>query len=105
MQQAKEEASQQAEHGLAMSTVDPKIKALQEEIQSSRVQQARAMDPADKFLEGARLFDYAAAITRDGIRAQNPDFTDEQVHAEFLRRLDLVRERDERDIYTVFNDG
>ena len=47
---------------------------------------AAEMSPAEKFIAGARLFDYACAIMMAGIRRQHPEATDEQV-------LDMVRER------------
>lgn len=62
------------------------------------IEQARRMTFAQKFLAGAELFDYACAITRSGIRWQNPTFRDEQVMAELRRRVALDERLAERRI-------
>lgn len=85
--------------------VDPEIKKLQDSIQRSKV--ARALDQAieDKLLDGVRLFDQSRERIKAGIRAKNPELTDEQIHREFLRLLAIQRTREEKDIYTVVGDG
>lgn len=56
---------------------------------------ARRMTPSEKLLEGAKLFDYACAITSAGIRHQYPDADDQRV-LEILRgRLELARRLEE----------
>ena len=60
------------------------------------VEQARAMTFAQRFWAGAELFDYACSISRSGIRAQNPEFTPDQVDAELRRRLAMSRRHEDR---------
>ena len=55
------------------------------------IESARRQTFAQKFLAGAELFDYACKITTAGIRMQHPEFGDEQVRSELLRRLELAR--------------
>jgi hypothetical protein len=53
------------------------------------------MAPADKLLEGPRLFERACRLMRDGIRQQHPAFSDDEVDALLAARLarldDLAR--------------
>jgi hypothetical protein len=66
-------------------------KELIDELYREQVLAARAMSPDERFFAGPRLFDFACQVTRDGIRHQHPDASDEQVE-EFLRqRLALAR--------------
>lgn len=60
-------------------------------IYRDKVNAARRMSFADKFLAGAELFDFACNVSRSGIRMQNPHFNDEQVEIELRRRLDIGR--------------
>lgn len=48
----------------------------------------------EKLLAGSELFDDACEITKGGIRADHPEFTEEQALEELRRRLRL-RERRE----------
>ena len=61
--------------------------ALLVELDAEEVEDARRQSFAQKFLAGAELFDYAEQVARMGIRMQHPEFTEEQVRAEFARRL------------------
>jgi len=63
-------------------------------LRDAEIMDARQMTFARKFWAGAELFDYACQITLDGIRSQNPTFSEEQIRAELKRRLDL-RQRPE----------
>ena len=56
-----------------------------------KVEAARRMSFAEKFMAGAELFDYACMISMVGIRMQHPDFSAEQVRAELRRRLEIGR--------------
>jgi hypothetical protein len=62
---------------------------------ADEVARARAMAPADKLLEGPRLFERACRLMRDGIRHQHPAFSDEAVDVLLAARLarldDLAR--------------
>jgi hypothetical protein len=59
------------------------------ELYREEVLEARRMPPEEKFLLGEELFDYACSITLEGIRNQNPGFTDEDCRRELDRRLEL----------------
>lgn len=59
------------------------------------IEQARRMSLGQKFFAGAELFDDACAVTRGGIRYENPRFTEQQVLEELRRRIALS-ERFER---------
>ncbi len=45
----------------------------------------RKMTPAQKFAIARELYDTAWEIKRSALRAQHPDWTDEQVHAQVKR--------------------
>jgi len=60
---------------------------------AEEVARARAMDPGDRLLEGARLFDRACRLMADGIRHERPDLDDHGVHGLIrsrLARLDAI---------------
>ena len=50
------------------------------------VEAARRMDPAEKLIAPARLFDFACSITRSGIKAERPGASEAEI-------LQLLRER------------
>jgi len=58
------------------------------------VARARAMDSADKLLEGPRLFERAKRVMLDGIRHQHPDLDDEGVQALLIARLNRLQALD-----------
>lgn len=70
--------------------------ALADDIFRERVLKARASTPEDKFLSGEELFEYASAITLEGIRNQNPDFTESDCRLELRRRLEWREKMDRR---------
>ena len=82
-----------------MSQVDPETKALQDSIFLAKVAKARRTPISEKLADGPLLFDHASKIMRDGIRCQFPEFTEEQVEKEFVRRLKIQRLLDARGIY------
>jgi hypothetical protein len=57
-----------------------------------RVLRARQTAPVDKLFDGARLFDLACRVVKDGIRAQYPDADETRVD-EILRERLALRER------------
>ena len=59
-------------------------------IQPAKVEGARRLTFAQRFLAGAELFDYASEITKAGIRVQNPGMTEFEVIDELRRRLALA---------------
>jgi hypothetical protein len=84
-----------------MATNDPKTLALQHAIQQSKSARAQSEPPEVKIVEGARLWDMARAWSISAIASQNPEWSSQQVQAEFRRRMKLVRAKDERGIYQV----
>jgi len=68
-----------------------------DELDRDEVRRARQMRPAEKFIAGARLFDYACRITMAGIRSQHPDADDAKVLAILKDRLEWARRREERE--------
>jgi len=67
------------------------IAALTSQLYAEEVARARAMDPADKLLEGPRLFERACRLMIDGIHHQHPELDDEGVQALLSARLDHLR--------------
>jgi len=55
------------------------------------VERARAMSPADKLLEGPRLFARACRLMADGIRHQHPELDEAAVVALVRARLERLR--------------
>jgi hypothetical protein len=72
-------------------------KELIDALYRDKVLAARQMKPSDKFLAGARLFDFACRITMSGIRDQNPGVNDEQVLEILRQRLALARRLEQSD--------
>lgn len=54
------------------------------------VERGRAMPEGEKLLAGAELFDAACEMAKAGIRSEFPHYTEKQVFAELVRRLDAV---------------
>jgi hypothetical protein len=67
-------------------------RALREE----EVSRARAMDPAERLLEGPRLFDRACELMRAGIRHGHPGASEAEVLERLRHQLDLVSELEGR---------
>ena len=63
------------------------IKGLSDALYREEVERARAMDPADKLLEGPRLFERSVRVMIDGIRHQYPDLDDDGVREMLAKRL------------------
>jgi hypothetical protein len=71
-------------------------KELTDSIFRERVLRARRTPPEDKFLDGARLFDYACRIVKHGIRNEFPEASDKQVEEILIQRINLSRLLEER---------
>jgi hypothetical protein len=56
----------------------------------TKVEQARRMSLAEKFLAGADLFEEACRWTMMGIRNQFPDLDVEEQRAELRRRFEMI---------------
>lgn len=67
------------------------VSALAAVLYQEEVTRAREMPPADKLLEGPRLFERACRLMVEGIRHQHPELDDDGVRALLQARLRLVR--------------
>ncbi len=72
------------------------ISALADEVYREEVARARAMPPAEKLLEGPRLFERACRLMIDGIRFQHPGLDDEGVRNILHERLARLKALDEQ---------
>lgn len=79
--------------------MDPDTEALARSIRASKIARARAMDPAEKFVAGLRLFDEVRERMLCGIRSRHPEWSEDEVRAEEGRKRALRRAREERGIY------
>lgn len=68
-------------------------------IYRDKVLRAMAEDPAEKFLDGLRLFESALEFTRAGVAAELGTHDESAIAAEVQRRFDLVRRIEEHGIY------
>ena len=78
--------------------------ALQQSIFRDKAAKARHMDPGLKLTAGARLFDVARNRMIAGIRSGHPDWSDAEIDAEFCRQLQVLREREDRGVFTPVAD-
>jgi hypothetical protein len=67
------------------------IAELARQINREKIERARAMSISEKFLAGAELFEEACEVSRSGIRNRHPEWNEEQVEAELVRRLEIGR--------------
>ena len=67
------------------------IVALADALYREEVARACAMRPADKLLEGPRLFDRACWLMADGVRHQHPELDADGVRALVAARLSRLR--------------
>jgi hypothetical protein len=77
-----------------MQAMNPSQELL-DEMFWERVQRARRTPPAERFLDGPRLFDYACRITMAGIRHENPGADEQRVREILEQRLALQRRLEE----------
>lgn len=70
------------------------LPALADALYREEVARARAMAPADKLLEGPRLFDRACRLMADGVRHRHPDLNDDEVLARVRAQLAVVQTLD-----------
>jgi hypothetical protein len=84
-----------------MSFVNPteESQMLIDEIFREKIFRARATPPEQRFIEGFELHEMGIAMKRDGVRAQHPEFTPEQLDKEVSRRFASVRRVEEHSIY------
>jgi hypothetical protein len=67
------------------------IAELARQIDREKIQRARAMTLIEKFRAGAELFDEACEVSRSGIRNRHPEWNEDQVETELIRRLEIGR--------------
>jgi hypothetical protein len=66
-------------------------KELIDQIERDKLRRAARMSPGDRLLAGPRLFDLACEFTKAGLRAQNPDASEAEIHEMLRARLRLAR--------------
>jgi hypothetical protein len=69
-------------------------RTLAEALYREEIARARAMNPAEKLLEGPRLFERARRVMIDGIRHQHPTLDDAGVLALLADRLSRLQALD-----------
>jgi hypothetical protein len=79
--------------------MEENIKALADTIYADKVRRARAAPLSKKMGWGAELFHEACERMCQGIRAQHPQASSEEVKAELLRRLNRLRQVHEHGLY------
>lgn len=67
------------------------IAELARQIDREKIERARAMTLIEKFRAGAELFEDACEVTRSGIRGRHPQWNEDQVEAELIRRIEIGR--------------
>ena len=82
-----------------MKTIDSTVKAVQDEICLSKLEQARQLSVGQRLLAGPELFDMGLMMMRSGIRMRYPEYNEKQVNNEIFRRLEIARRIDDGDRY------
>ncbi len=77
------------------------IIALQKSILESKAERALTVAPGIKMMEGVRLFDRVRERLKAAVRSQNPDWSEEMVHLEFLSQLEKQRRHSEKGVYRL----
>lgn len=67
------------------------LDVLADTLYREEVARARAMSPAEKLLEGPRLFERSCRLMADGVRHRHPDFDAAAVRAEVEAQLARLR--------------
>jgi hypothetical protein len=84
----------------ANAEAGPEFQPLMDEIFREKVLRARAEKVEGVLsLGGIALFESALAVMRDGVRAQFPQATDDDIQAEVERRLNIRRRHAEHGFY------
>jgi hypothetical protein len=58
-------------------------------LQRTKLEQARQMSPDEKLLAGGKIFDELIVRMIAGIKSQFPAFSNEEIHRELRRRLEI----------------
>jgi hypothetical protein len=77
-------------HNLWVKNVPPTQKLL-DELFLDKVRRARAQDPAERLLDGPRLFDAECAALRDQFHRKYPEANKEQLDQRVRRHFDTTR--------------
>ncbi len=75
------------------------IDRLADAIYRDKVLRARAEDPAEKFLDGIRLFESALQFTRAGVAAELGTQDEVAISEAVQRRFDRMRKLEEHGLY------
>ena len=67
------------------------LMVLADALYREEVARARAMQPAEKLLEGPRLFDRACRLMADGVRHRHPELDEHAVLAKVAEQLDRLK--------------
>lgn len=62
----------------------------------AKVRQARAMSEEDRVLAGPRLFAGVCERMKEGLRDENPDADEAEIHGLLLQRLAKIRRLEKR---------
>ena len=82
-----------------MSTEEAERKALQRSIEKSKIERAHSLSDYERLRGGADLYDEGMQWLTFAIRAENPEFTPEQVDAEIERRKRIVKRIDDAGLF------
>lgn len=73
------------------------------EIQQRKVSKSRNLSFTQRMKDGADLFDEGMRWMREFIKSENPEFTEEQVRSEILRRKRIRRRIDDAGFYRAWD--
>ncbi len=82
-----------------MQSTDPEISELQSSIEQSKLTRAETLSVSERLRMGADLYDEGMRWMVQIIKAENPEFDDQQVDAEVERRKRIKRRIDESGRY------
>ncbi len=82
-----------------MPTKDPEIAELQISIEQSKLTRAGTLTVAERLRMGADLHDEGMRWMVQIIKAENPDFDEQQIDAEVERRKRIKRRIDDSGLY------
>lgn len=74
-------------------------RALQDSIARSKIDRSQSLTDVERLRGGADLYDEGMRWLTMAIRAENPDFSVEQIDAEIERRKEIVRRIDDHGLY------
>lgn len=79
--------------------IDLNILELQNSIARSRIDRSQSLTDVERLRGGADLYDEGMRWLTLAIRAENPEFSAEQIDAEIERRKAIVRRIDDNGLY------